>query len=37
MHHANSLSLTSWFSELRDVTYQPEDLIEGVRGLLENT
>jgi glycosyltransferase involved in cell wall biosynthesis len=30
-------SPTSWFSELRDVTYQPEDLIEGVQALLENT
>ena len=30
-------SPTSWFADLRDVTYQPADLEEGVRRLLEDT
>jgi glycosyltransferase involved in cell wall biosynthesis len=29
-------SATRWFSELRDVTYQPEDLVEGVERLLSD-
>jgi glycosyltransferase involved in cell wall biosynthesis len=30
-------SPTSWFSDLTDVTYQPEDLVDGVRRLLDDT
>jgi glycosyltransferase involved in cell wall biosynthesis len=30
-------SRVAWFEELREVTYQPEDLIEGVRRLLDDT
>jgi glycosyltransferase involved in cell wall biosynthesis len=30
-------SPTGWFTDLRDVTFQPPDLIEGVRQLLEDT
>jgi glycosyltransferase involved in cell wall biosynthesis len=30
-------SPTTWFSDLTDVTYQPDDLVEGVRRLLEDT
>jgi glycosyltransferase involved in cell wall biosynthesis len=30
-------SPTSWFADLREVTYQPADLEEGVRRLLEDT
>jgi len=30
-------SPTHWFHELRDVTYQPDDLIDGVQRLLEDT
>ncbi len=29
-------SPTSWFADLRDVTYQPDDLVSGVRRLLED-
>jgi len=29
-------SPTRWFRDLRDVTYQPENLVEGVRRLLED-
>jgi glycosyltransferase involved in cell wall biosynthesis len=30
-------SPTGWFADLRDVTYQPGDLLEGVRHLLDDT
>jgi glycosyltransferase involved in cell wall biosynthesis len=30
-------SPTSWFADLRDVTFQPHDLTEGVQRLLEDT
>ena len=30
-------SPTVWFHDLRNVTYQPDDLVEGVRRLLEDT
>lgn len=30
-------SPTSWFHDLRDVTYQPDNLVEGVQHLLEDT
>lgn len=30
-------SPTTWFSDLTDVTYQPDDLVAGVRRLLEDT
>jgi glycosyltransferase involved in cell wall biosynthesis len=30
-------SPTTWFSDLTDVTYQPDDLVDGVRRLLEDT
>jgi glycosyltransferase involved in cell wall biosynthesis len=30
-------SPTSWFSDMRDVTYQPESLVEGIRQLLDDT
>jgi glycosyltransferase involved in cell wall biosynthesis len=30
-------SPTSWFHDLRDVTYQPVNLVEGVQHLLEDT
>jgi glycosyltransferase involved in cell wall biosynthesis len=30
-------SPTSWFADLREVTYQPHDLLEGVRRVLEDT
>ena len=30
-------SRTGWFSDLEGVTYQPEDLVEGVRRLLDDT
>ena len=30
-------SPTHWFHELRDVTYQPDDLVDGVQRLLEDT
>jgi glycosyltransferase involved in cell wall biosynthesis len=30
-------SPTSWFSDLTEVTYQPDDLVEGVRRLLDDT
>jgi glycosyltransferase involved in cell wall biosynthesis len=30
-------SPTSWFSDVRDATYQPDNLIEGVRHLLDDT
>jgi glycosyltransferase involved in cell wall biosynthesis len=30
-------SPTSWFADLRDVTYQPRNLVEGVRRLLDDT
>jgi glycosyltransferase involved in cell wall biosynthesis len=30
-------SPTTWFHDLRDVTYQPADMMEGVRRLLEDT
>lgn len=30
-------SPTAWFDDLKDVTYQPDDPVEGVRRLLEDT
>jgi glycosyltransferase involved in cell wall biosynthesis len=30
-------SPTSWFSDLREVTYQPENLLEGVKRLMDDT
>lgn len=30
-------SPTAWFSELREVTHQPSDLLEGIREILEDT
>ncbi len=30
-------SATGWFADLRDVTYQPVDLVEGIATLLEDT
>jgi glycosyltransferase involved in cell wall biosynthesis len=30
-------SPTQWFRDLRDVTWQPQDVVEGVRQLLEDT
>jgi len=30
-------SRTSWFDDVRDVTYQPANLAEGVRHLLDDT
>jgi glycosyltransferase involved in cell wall biosynthesis len=30
-------SPTNWFKDLRDVTYQPRDLVDGVRHLLDDT